>query len=322
MALNNAKEICKVIDSDRNNWLFISLDFDEFLDDIVIDRLRHEVPNEGTQKADLVMLLGESPNEGTETFIDTKVHSWDFVWYRNVHETIRHTSGKKYKELKIYKPALPYKYFHYQDLTKKRNYYELLKKGFEKDPTDIKTSTYLCWEAILHNDYEGLEKYVNQLLSNIIASKYDDLYGDTQYSIQAYKYLSILYKHTGEKAKRINALRNAIHIAITNFHDIRILHHMLADAYWSTDDKDSAIKEYEAELEIKEYRDCWVDDKSLYKSGEVYSKLSTAYYYIDDICNSIYYGVYATKVEPNNQLYKKNLDSIVKGFRSKIISDK
>lgn len=313
--------------TDANNWLFISLDFDEYLEEGLIPRMKSDLKL-SVSDYDLVMLKGISPRENTSTYIDTKVHKINFTWYRSIHEIVKH-NNKKLNELKVYKPEVDYIYYHVQDTSKKRDYYNMLKEAYKKDNTDIKTTTYLCWESALHDDYEDLFNYASKLLYNINNSTNDDFYKDPAYEIQAYKYLSIYYNHKRNYKQRVYNLEQACKIIESGrFPDFRLLHMMLADAYWCNTQKEEAINQYFKVLNITYNINHWVDNKDLYtvnKNAEIYSKLSTAYFYLnksdENIIEAIKYGLKAQELDKDNPLYKTNLKQIIIGYKNRIIKE-
>ena len=314
--LDKAKSLIVNAKYSTNDWLFVSLDIDEFIEEGAINRMKSEVPSD----IDTVWLYGISPNEGTSTYIDTKVHTWNFKWYRSIHEIIMHNT-KKSKEWKRFNPKNPYRYYHYQDLSKPRDYYGMLQKAYEKDPNDIKTCTYLCWEAVLHKDYDNLVDYCKAAINNIYTNTDDEFYKDPQYEIQIYKYFAIYYKSKGMHQERVNSLLKAVEIINRgDFQDLRIIHYLLAEAYWEIDDKNASCKEYRKALDVKPIKGYWVEDASI-SDDDICSKLSTAYYYNDKIEYAFYYAVAALMKKPDNELYKNNLESIKAGYKHHILSD-
>lgn len=306
-ALRKAKYILDENNENPDNVIFISMDFDEFLFPGSIEKLSKIDKKESF---DVIKIFSISPLENTSMFVDTKIHRYNFEWYRSIHETIRHTK-KKHSEW-IIRTEEDIKYNHIQDTTKKRNYYEMLQESYKEDPHDIKTLIYLSWEAALHNDYENMWIYCNKCISEINTNENDEYYNDQQYMIQALIYKSIYWKHMGMNVLEAGVLKNIIETIIEPklFPDLRIVHYLFAEVLWKMGYKKECCEEYEKVLSIYGTDEFWVEDKSLYKDDLVYSKLSTAYFYLDEFKKSIYYAISAYKIDESNTLYKNNIKSI------------
>lgn len=140
----NARKYC---DGDISDWIFISLDLDEFLDREGIQRLKYH----WNDKLDTHVI--EEVIDGVATFRMHKVHSSSdqWKWHFKVHE-VPLLDNKSTVDWKIGN-YIKIQYQHDQDLSKVRPYFQMMEKMTVAEPT-ARTYSNMMWEA---HDARNLE---------------------------------------------------------------------------------------------------------------------------------------------------------------------
>ena len=309
-ALNRAKKIITNSNQDIDDYIYLSLDLDEFLEAKGIDKLRNIICN--NDNFDVISLTGISPTDNTEMIINSKCHTSNFYWHRSIHEIIKRDDKKESEWITIKSDI---KYYHYQDRTKIRDYYGKLKLAYEKDPHDIKTLMYLCWESALHNEFEQMFYYSNLCKYELENNEEDDHYMDIQYLIQVGIYQSIYYRKLKIYDLEVEILEDIFmdYIISEEYQPLRIIPYLLASAYWNNNEKDKSITEYKRALNTPLLRGTWIEDMTI-TDDVIADKLATALYYNEEYYESIYYSIMATKLKPDNTHYKGNFEAIKNGF--------
>ena len=162
------------------NWAFISIDLDEFIEPGGIDAIREawDFKNYDTIELGVRSICFDENGKRyveSQSFVHHKVHSWRFKWVRDVHEIIQFDDNSKsesewrVKNINVY-------YEHIQDKQKPRDYYLMLKLAFIKGDNSSKTLIYLCWEAYNHNDIAEVYNYAKLGLIRCYNDENDENY--------------------------------------------------------------------------------------------------------------------------------------------------
>ena len=308
-ALNTARKVVKEEKIDKNSdVIYVSLDFDEFLEDGGIYKIK-ENWNEGI---DTLAINGITVGAGTQS-VTHKIHSSDkrWHWVRSVHEIICR-KDKKESDWVTRFPENPIYYTHEQDLSKKRDYYELLKIENNEDPNNIKTLTYLAWEASLHNEIDKSVEYAIQAEKLILTDQESEFYLNYEYLIQEYIY----EMQSNDEIFVENAINNALKIINEGkFPDFRRIHDLSAKWFFEKKKKKKAVEQYKQELEIKERPYCWIDNDENYNNGKLYNDLALAEYYNGNYAEALSYGDLAILEDSENQLYRSNREYYYQKYR-------
>lgn len=193
---------------DPNNWVMISLDFDEIPNENFFSKIR-EI--RGEEPFDVIKITGLTYNENvvSSQIVEHKVHScnYNWKWVRRVHEIIQLT-GIKQKEWKKLDGSEEIFYTHNQDLTKKRDYYSLLKKELMENP-DSTTTIYCAWEAALHDEIPFSDVLNKKCKGIILSDTKDEHYHDWEYYIQCCLNLAL---HNKENVKITEGVTNKVKV--------------------------------------------------------------------------------------------------------------
>ena len=301
MALNDARDLCE-----GSDWVFISIDMDEFLEEGAIQKLKENWSSD----YDTYRLLGITDGEDGQ-YVDHKVHSSnpDWKWKRSIHEIIS-LPNKKQKEWNVGCTEV-IKYQHIQDLNKDRNYYEKVLNAYNQDPTDIKTVIYLCWESYNEGLYEDYFKYSKECINLIMNNDKDEYYMDYEYLLQCYFNIANYYCINNCYAVADMWLNKAINVVEEGLYPpLRRLYYTKAKVLWELEQKEIAIKYYKKCLDIKEAPYCWVENADLYKDEDIYTAISNAYFYFSKPKEALVHAETALLINPNNELLKNNVKSI------------
>lgn len=191
-ARNVILNILKEDISNLTNWVMVSLDIDEFPNDNFFNNIRkiwHENNvNKFTKVSyDVMKITGITYNENSVStqIVEHKVHTFNenWKWVRRVHEIIQLNGGIKQKDWRKLDASNEVSYTHKQDLSKKRDYYSLLKKELLENP-DATTTIYCAWEAALHGEIDFSDELNRKCKSIIISDDKDEHYHDWEYYIQ------------------------------------------------------------------------------------------------------------------------------------------
>ena len=284
--------------------IYLSLDFDEFLELDGINKIKANWDS----SYDTLTLEGLTEGVGSQ-LVTHKIHSSDpkWHWIRLVHEIIS-KEDKKQKEW-IVGPVSAL-YVHEQDLTKKRDYYELLKKEYEEEGPNGKTLTYLAWEAALHSEPKQSAHYASLALDCLYNNESDEFYLDYEYILQNIFY--ILDAKCGDD-DLVNKAQDII--KQNEFPDFRRLRFILASYYWDKEDYESALDQYRLALIIKSPYSGWIDNNDLYHDELVYSDMALCLYKLEFITDAYYFAQKARKlsnedwIEQNYQFYKQEYEN-------------
>jgi glycosyltransferase involved in cell wall biosynthesis len=302
-SLDQARSVC----TSPDEWIYVTLDLDEFIDEGGITAIKDNWLSE----YDTMLLRGIVDSEGNEMFLKHKIHSSNpaWIWKRAVHEILE-LPEKKQKDW-VTSPNAYTSYTHEQDKTKQRDYYELLKKDYEQDPTNIKTLMYLAWEAYEHGDLDEFFLRSEDAIQQITSNESDELYLDYENLIQAYINCYTYMKHKNDKENMLQALNAAISVVENgDFPAIRRVYILRGDYYNEFKMFSEAIADYERALSIKEHPFCWIETP--HNDAELYSSISNAYYYSGDYLSSLAYAECAVSMDPDNDRYVNNRDICLK----------
>lgn len=308
------------------NWVFVSLDLDEFIEPGGIDNIRSAWDY---NKYDTIELAVKSIcfNEYGERYIESesyvhhKVHNWKFKWVRDIHEIIqledKSENDWRIKHTQIY-------YDHIQDKQKPRDYYGLLKISYNKGDRSSKTLIYLAWEAFNHNDFEDMFNYAKFGLDIVYNNLDDENYLDYQYIICFKRYLSMYYRYKEDYINAYKELKEITDIFVQGkFPRTRLIYREIARVVWNID-RMKSIMYYHQFNEIYCPEEYWVEDFKLYEPQELainYMEISNAYYYSgaadkDFQQQAVLYAEKAYELDPNNETIKSNYEFFKKYFIS------
>ena len=301
----------------NTDWVFVTLDFDEVLQEDGIERIVEEWDGNSYDCMELIGITKIVVDEVETTSSQSvyhKIHSANFHWNRRVHEIIvSNDPNKTEKDWKIKKTDIFYE--HYQDKSKHRDYYKLLQLSYIKDgDKSVKNFTYLVWEAYLHNEMEVMFLYATKGLERCKNNKDDEFFRDGQYLICLLRFRAIYYKFKEDYKKEYQELQECIKLIETGIYQpVRIILLDIARCVWHID-KYKSIYYYHQFFDINAEEDCWLENYDLYKVESlamVYDELSTAYYYTGNMFAALLYSKKAMNYNLNNEQIIKNYEFIV-----------
>lgn len=274
-ARNAALALARSTTSETDNWIFVCLDFDEFLESDGINKIKSNWQN----GFDTMRLTGITEGEGAQD-VDHKIHSSNPAWYwhRRVHEIIT-LPGKRQKDW-VVGGLEPINYIHKQDKTKVRDYYGLLQKAFKDNPDDIKTTIYLGWESYNHGEFDEFYELNKHCINLINTNQKDEFYHDPEYIIQCYFNCALYHSLKGEYA--VSAMyfeRMGEVFASGAFPCLRRYYVEKAAVMWELQQKAIAINLLMACLKITTMPYCWVEDANYYNDGFIWQRIG--YYYLN-----------------------------------------
>lgn len=292
IALNGARKVInEYFKNPDDSWVFISLDFDEFIVEGGINNIRNNFKDE----YDTMRFIAINDNSTHET--SHKIHSdsekWE--WIRPVHEII-HRNDKSESEWVIGDACASY--HHIQDLSKERDYYGLLKESYKNGDESIKTLIYIAWEAFnLGNIQEfydfsilclkklfkdnpedpdngsieiKLQCYLNIIKTDLERIERDPIHISDHIDEALFIISQIFNIFNGSEFPKFRkAFRDIIIFEITALNAIADLYNVnryLYDRYLDTCKFDLLIAACEI-LNIKERPYCWIDDDDCYENN-------------------------------------------------------
>lgn len=300
-ALSKVRELCEGTD-----WVFVSLDLDEFLEENGIQKIKENWINE----YDTFRLTGVTENEGEQT-VDHKVHSsnLDWKWKRSIHEIIS-LPNKKQKEWNVGSSVI-ISYQHIQDKNKDRQYYQKVLNAYNQDPTDIKIVIYLAWESYNEGLYEDYLKYSEECIDLIMNNDKDEYYKDYEYLLQCYINCANYYSMNGHYAVADMWLNRGMNIINQGlFPPIRRLYFEKAKVLWELEQKQIATEYYKKCLNVKQPPYCWIEDFDLYKDENIYMAISNSYFYFSKPNEALEYANIALELNPTNETLQNNVRCI------------
>lgn len=304
--LDKAKNIISTLEFGILNWIFISLDIDEFIHENGINKIK----NIWNLNYDTIQLISISDN--IKIPVNHKVHGYNFHWERNIHEIIVRDDGLREKDWNILLSNI--KYDHIQDKSKQRDYLKLLLNSYHKGDISSTTLSYIAWEYYNRKQYDECFKYADMALNVIFNDPNDENYMD-------YEYIIWLYCYKADYCVNIKNFRGAkLYLEYIlkifdnkNFDKLRYVFKKLAEVCWCID-KDLSIYYYNEILNIEfPGNGLFIEDYNLYsKLGEaqIHSDLSNAYWYKGNRQDALKHAKIANKLDPNNKIYINNLNII------------
>lgn len=278
------------IDINTNNWIFVSLDLDEFLEQDGISKIR-QYWTPGME--DTLELTAKIPDGSMK--IDGKVHSSDnWKWKRAVHETIS-LDGKKESDWIVLSPDEPIYYTHEQDTTKTRDYYNMLKEeNIEENDTDSKTLIYLGWESLLHDKIEDAVNYYTKCLKIVTENEADENYNDYQYILQC---CIAIVEHSDHSVFTDHCIDTMKDIVDTNkFPDNRRTRDVVAKYFYDVELYRECLNQLKLEAKVSQRPLSWVDHDEYYNDSTLFTKIAKVYRLVyqsskenDDIANAVSY---------------------------------
>jgi tetratricopeptide (TPR) repeat protein len=289
------------------------MDFDEFLEEDAIAKIKEQWSSE----YDVLRISGITAGESGQ-YLDYKVHSADdWFWHRSIHEIIKHPN-KKRKEWIVGDSSISYT--HEQDLTKVRDYYELLKLAYIKDPTDITTLSYLAWEASNHEEYDEFFRYTNEAIEAIKTNITDELYLDYEFLIQCHINLSRYYQASNNLEAALEELSTAIsYIEDGKYFPIRRVYALRAELLAQLGRNSEATTDYLKCLKVTERPYCWVEEDNYYNNSLIYCNLSNAYYYAGNYEEALAYAEIALSLDPENEQFIINRDFCINALNNYVV---
>jgi tetratricopeptide (TPR) repeat protein len=311
-ALKRARNFCG-----GDQWVFVSLDLDEFLQEGGIQKIRESWSSD----YDTLRMIGCTKGEPGQS-VDHKVHSnADWSWHRSIHEII--CLPDKVQADWVVGNNTDIFYVHEQDLTKNRDYYEKLLLDYEKNPDDIKTTIYLAWESYNHEKWEDYLEYSLKCIDLIKNNTEDEFYMNYEYLLQCYincaQYHSMMEQHAVADMYLNYAMR------IVNegkFPPFRRLYYLKAKVQWELEQKEIAISYYKKCLTVKERPYCWIDEDEYYDDSRIYTEISNGYYYFSQPQEALAYAEIAYSLDPENETLRNNVEIIRNTFTDYIFPEK
>lgn len=297
-ALDLAKQHCS-----SNEWIFVALDLDEFLEENGIQKIKEN----WSADYDTYRLEGLTDGEDGQQ-LDHRVHSSaNWRWKRNVHEILE-LEGKTAENWNI-GCATNICFKHEQDKTKVRDYYEMLVEAYSKDPTDIKTVIYLGTESFNKNKLEDYLNYNLQCIELIKTNTSDEFYMNYEYLLQCYINCADYHSRKAQYSVADMYLNHAVKIVNDgHFPPFRRLYYHKAKVMWELEQKEIAIGYYKKCLEIKERPYCWVDRNVYYDDAKIYSDISNAYFYFSKPKEALAYAEIALSKAPDTEYLQRNVE--------------
>ena len=289
-ALNNANDIIKnSMDSD-DDWIFVSLDLDEFIEPNGIQKIK----NLWKPEYDMMYMKGYDSQENLTYEVYSKIHSNNpsIKWVRFVHEIVK-KGNLNINDCNICHPGIDIVcYNHMTDRTKNHDYYTLLKTAIKHEPFDVRNNLYLAMEAYEHNEYENYYKYTLDSLNYILTNKDDEYYQNTEYIILCHLNIANYYniKEKYEQACEEYDIIYTEFIEPNKFDKFRRVYFESGVTYCNIYNKTNnasclftAMKLFEEALAIKNQPVCSIDNFILYESNNmIYFNLSSVYSELGD----------------------------------------
>lgn len=158
-------ESMKLIPEDAN--ILVCTDFDEVFDAGWANKLRERWDNGYTRANYMYSWSVEEDGSFSNIFAYDKIHNRDYHWHYPVHEVLKKNDDAM-KEVVLEFGDEIYLH-HYRDITKKRNYLDLLKVSVEENPTDPHPRMLLAREYLLVQDMDkALEEYLEVIKMPLI----------------------------------------------------------------------------------------------------------------------------------------------------------
>lgn len=275
-ARNTVLELARQYTKLNDDYIYVSLDLDEFLQNDGINKIKAS----WQKQFDALALTTIINDQGETMTVGHKIHSnsKEWYWHRRVHEIIAR-DDKKQEEYIVGYPKDPVMMKHEQDLSKQRDYYGLLKKEYEVDgQNNSKTLIYIAWEAYLHQEWDRVIKFSEKCLQVLLNNKQDENYMNYEYILRCYMYLiSLDVEMSNEYAlKCIQIIRDG------KFPDIRNLRICLYEYFDKHYRYYEAIQQLKAAYQIKERPYCWLDETSFYEQGYIEYLLAKQFHKMKD----------------------------------------
>lgn len=291
VALNGARKIINnYFKNPEDSWVFVSLDFDEFIEKDGINNIRRNFKDE----YDTMRIIANNDGYSHETSHKIHSDSEEWEWIRPVHEII-HRNDKSEREWVTGDACASY--HHIQDLSKERDYYGLLKDSYKNGDESIKTLIYIAWEAFNYDNIPEFYDFSLLCLKKLNEDHPEDPdNGSVEIRLQCYLNIiktdleSIIYEpksigksiheasliidhilgifYRGEFPKFRRAYRDIILFEITALNAIgsRFDNRVLFDQY-SYMCMHYLIKAAVEILQIKERPYCWIDEDECYENN-------------------------------------------------------
>lgn len=294
-SLDKARYVCKHID-ETATWVFVTLDFDEFVEPGAIEKIKSSWDN----NYDTMTL--HCMEQGVDVVKDHKIHSSaDWKWHRRVHELIK-LDNKKRKEWNIGESNIQCE--HEQDLTKHRDYYNLLKIDYSDNPKDVVLLMALTWEAMDHNEWENVLDYSETAIDVIVNDVTNELYLDYPSLTQCYLNCAAYWRHLEDYENELLGLDAAISIIENgDLVQLRKPYILRALARINVGDVDGAVDDYYHALTINTPPQCWVEETVYYDDSVLYYHIAEAYCMNSDLRQASRYIKNAIKLRPDVNEY-------------------
>jgi len=232
------------------------------------------------------------PNELPNIFDDTKIHDRNsFKWKWSIHE---HLVTKKPQYVNYVHMDIMLR--HYPDDTKVRGYRNLLEQAVKTSKKDARYVALLAEEYYIAKMYDDVEKTCRYLLKLKNLSAW--------HICMAYKYLIV----SKNEQLMYADVKKLSYEALSNCDYCRFFYGELGRVcILNYDEHEIGISMLKKCMEIKEDiiigRECEWKDIAYIKN-----LISMGYYYLRDYDNAIKYVEMAINENPNDQIYKNNLE--------------
>lgn len=239
-------------------------------------------------------LNASQKNEAPDVIKNYKIHSRkDFYWKWIVHEFVIPYDWGKMDTIPMPGMLL----CHYPDITKKRNYIEMLKRAIETEPKERRYYEYLVAESSGNFEWDTLEWAVNALEKKFLYdSKYDYCF--------LMKAKCEVYSHK----KDFESVEKLCLEVINKYNDARWFYGELAYIYVVELGKhQEGIELFKKCLQIKNpilghYDMKWFDNES------IYNYISIGYYWLKDYKQAVNWINKAIAGKPLIKEYQNNLE--------------
>jgi len=224
-----------------------------------------------------------------------KIHGRNYYWKYPIHEMLCCDKSVGLTTLYLQNEIVLH---HDRDASKSReSYLRLLERRVKENENDFIGIIYLVGE------YQAVGRHedVLSLLETVDLDKCDnDLY---RLSIAKIKAETLL--HFGRTKDCIGWINYCMRINKS----YRELYYLLAKCF--EENNDLMYYTLLKGIENSTYHQDWFEKEYLWKGGMYYDLLSLTAYYSGHIAESLIYAGMALKIEPNNDRYKQNINSII-----------
>ena len=251
----------RLIEKYKDIDVCVTVDFDEFL--------RYDwyakVQKEWNPSYDGMIIHGYNMDKTRIGDSNNKIHTSDLnkvKWVRDIHEYIDYSNNNNLIMSNI-------DYWHNQDTTKNRNYYEYTKRAYYRKERSILDCVYFAWESRLAGNIH--DAYDADLTAFSMFTE-DKFYNDPSYNDkQLQANVAINLGTYCYKEGSIDVAYSYFNIAssLDLGFDYRRIHCIKAFILEHKGEYEEALREYLTALKIYERAYCWIEDDHYYNNAYV-----------------------------------------------------